>query len=399
MDTLWQDLRYGIHRLAKNAGCTAVAVLALGLGIGVNVFIFSGVNAVLLRSLPFDDSERNVYVWATDLQKGRDKVNASIPDFVDWRNRNRVFEALAAFFPHNYDLTGADEPQRVLSYRVSAGLFPILGVKPVLGRGFLSPEDQPESQAVAILSHGFWERRFGGNPNLIGQSILLDGEPFMVIGIMAPDFWFPTKDVDLWVPLRVEPARLPRDRRFVTVIGRLKPGVTARQAGADMKAIARQLEREYPQSNTGWSTNVVPMLLERLSSRARAALTVISVAVGFVLLIACSNVGNLLLAETATRQKEIAIRSALGAGRIRLVRQLLTESLLLAGLGGASGLLLARCGTNILLALVPHYILGVDKIGLDGRVLGFTLAISLLTTIFFGLAPALEASTPTSADP
>jgi len=397
MNNLWQDLRYGLRMLLKSPGFTAVVVLTLALGISVNTMIFSGVNAVLLRPLPYDDSDRNVYVWATNRQQGWDRISASIPDFVDWRDQNKVFEALAAFFHRNYHLIGGDEPQRVLSYHISASLFPILGVKPVLGRAFLPAEDQPASERVAILRHGLWQRRFGGDPSLIGQTITLDGESFTVIGIMAPDFWFPTKDVELWVPLRVNAMQLPRDRRFVSMIGRLKSGVRAEQAAAEMEAITRRLEREYPQSNTGWSANVVPMYKERLGPRARLALPILWVAVGFVLLIACANVANLLLARTATRQKEIAVRAALGASRHRLIRQLLTESLLLAVLGGAVGLLLTRWGADVVLALVPDYILGVDKISwevIDARVLGFTLTISLLTAIVFGLAPALEASNP-----
>lgn len=378
----------------KSPAFTVVAVLALALGIGVNAFIFTGVNAVLLRPLPYSDSERNVYIWTANLQKGWDKASASVPDFTDWRGRSQAFESLAAYFPRNYNLIGGDQPQRVLSYHVSASLFPILEVKPVLGRGFLPAEDQPESERVVILSHGLWQRRFGGDASLIGRKITLDGDPFTVIGIMGPNFWFPAKEVELWMPLRVNVLQLSRDRRFVSVIGRLNPGVSAEKAETEMKAIALRLEREYPQSNAGWNVSVIPMYKERLGRRAGLALSIIWVAVGFVLMIACTNVANLLLAQVSTRRREIAIRMAMGAGRFRLIRQFLTESLLLAALGGTLGLLLARQGLNVFLALVPPYILGVDKIVIDTYVLGFTLAISLLTTVVSGLAPALDASTP-----
>jgi putative ABC transport system permease protein len=406
IETLIQDLRFGVRMLIKNPGFTFVAVLTLALGIGANTAIFSVVNGVLLRPLPYYEPERLVMVWAErpilQAQIGLEDFPVAVADFVDWRNQNRVFEQMAAMQAPRMNLTGGGEPESVVALRASASLFPLLGARFAVGRAFLPEEDRADADRVVIISHGLWRQRYGADPKLIGQKITLDNEAYTVIGVTAPDFQFPRSDeypygavktkVDLYLPMAFTP-ELMNNRRMnsLVVIARLKPGVSVGQASAEMNAIARRLTELYPQTNTDKGVRLAP-LHQQAVGKARMALMVLLGAVGFVLLIACANVANLLLARAAGRQKEMAIRAGLGARPWRVVRQLLTESLLLAISGGAAGLLLARRLVELLLAIAPDNLPRAYDIRLDARVASFTLLVSLLTGVVFGLLPALQAS-------
>jgi putative ABC transport system permease protein len=402
LETLLQDVRYGLRQLRRNPGFTSVAILTLALGIGANTAVFSVVNAVLLRPLPFPNPGRLVSVTST-IQRTGSSGSASYPDFLDWRARNHVFDGMAAYRVDNFTLTGGETPLHVSAVVASADLFRILQVKPGLGRSFLPGEDTPGALGgtnPVILSHGLWERRFNGDPHVLGKVIDLNDKQYTVAGVMPAGFQFPIQSapVDLWTTMA--PDLTPdeggksmasqRGAHYLEVIARLRPGATVGQAQAQMSGIVSSLNKQYPENKPRYG-HVMPEL-ERVAGKAGAALMVLLGAVGCVLLIACANVANLLLARASRRQKEMAIRSALGATRGRVVRQVLTESVLLALGGGALGTLAALWGIEFLKFLIPQDVPRTGQIGIDGQVFAFAAVLSLITGIVFGLFPAFRSS-------
>jgi putative ABC transport system permease protein len=398
--TLMQDMRYGIRMLTKNPGFTIIAVLTLALGIGANTAIFSVVNAELLRPLPFRDSGRLLSVATGNSRMHSSNGSVSYPDFVDWRAQNQVFEKMAAYTEATFTLTGQEKPKHLEGASVSAETFDLLGVSPELGRTFQLQEDEPQHNVV-IISDQFWKQQFGGDPTIIGRTVTVDNSGFTVVGVMPPNFRFPLQKDPQAIWTTLSPAQqttdnLPgmlqtRGAHFLTCIARLKPGVTLAQAQAAMDVIASSLSKQYPDSNKYMGVHL-SWEQERLTHAIRPTLLVMMIAVGLVLLIACVNVANLLLARATTRGREIAIRTAMGAGRFRVVRQLLTESLLLAITAGVLGTALAIWCSDILVRLSPENLPRVTEIHIDGWALAFTASLSLLTGILFGLAPALQST-------
>ncbi len=400
----WQDIRYGLRVMRKNPGFIAIAVFALALGVGANTAIFSVVNAILLHPINYNNPDQLVMVWEKSARRGFGQIPTSLPNFLDLRTSNSTLEDLGAFSDSYFNLTGGDQPERVIGVRVSASLLSLIGISPARGRLFVAGEDQPQASRVLILSNHLWQRSFGANPNLVGQTVALNGDSYTVVGIMPPDFKFPPAfsatvassqyampKADLWVPLTSDAVPMLRDIRTLFMIGRLKPGVTAEASQADMNVVASRLQKEYPAVDADMQVDVIP-LSQQITGDIRLALIVLFAAVGCVLLIACANVANLLLAKASGRQKEVAIRTALGATRMRIVRQLLTEGMLLGLAGGLLGSLLAILLLRQLVIFSPANVSIPDNIGIDWQVLAFTLLLSLLTSFLFGLAPALQAS-------
>src|SRR5688572_10019567 len=391
METLIRDIRYGFRSLLKRPGFTVIALIALALGIGANTAIFSLVNAVVLQPLPYAEPDRLVWVWGNF--PGGNRASVSPPDFYDFRGQNKTFEQFAASFslPAPVNITGSGgEPERLNASVITGNYLQALGATPALGRGFSLDNEKSGNDQVTILSNALWERRFAGDPGIINQRINLDGKSFEVIGVMPKDALFP-QQADLWVPMNADadPGMKVRAAHFLRPLGRLKPGVTLAQAQADTDTIAAQLAKQYPESNTGWSLRL-ESLRERLIGSSRTTVFVLFGAVGFVLLIACANVANLLLVRAAGRQKEVALRTALGASRWRIVRQLLTESLLLAICGGVLGALIAAWGIDLLVKLTADSLPSTVDVKIDATVLAFTLVISVVTGLLFGVLPALR---------
>ena len=404
MQPLIQDLRYGLRMLAKNPGFTAVAVLTLALGIGANTAMFSVINGVLMRPLPFKDPGQLYTLWERNVKMGYEQNPPAAANFRDWRDRSSVFEQMAEFdAARTFNLAGTANPERVDGAAVSPGLFGLLGVEPMKGRTFASGEDTPGRDQVVMLSYGLWQRRFNADLSIVGKTVTIDAKACTVVGVMPPGFEFPGNTgtilniftaprAQLWVPLALPPgAWEQRSSHFLQVIARLKPGVALGQAEAEMDSIEQAIVKEHPHDYIGSDVKFVSLHTQVVGAY-RSALLVLFGAVAFVLLICCANVANLFLARAAWRQREVAIRSALGAGRLRLVRQLVTESLMLAAAGGVLGVLLASWGVSLLKLILPDNFPSADAIRINGQVLIFTILASVATGLIFGLAPAFQAS-------
>jgi putative ABC transport system permease protein len=400
IETLVQDLRYGLRQLRRNPGFTVVAVLTLALGIGANTAIFSVVNAVLLQPLPYRNPTRLVKIAETVQNRGAENpITVSAPDFVDWRDSNHSFEDMAAIMPGNFDIAAADLPGKIHGAYATPNFFAMLGVKPLLGRLFLPDEGEMGRNFVLILSYSVWQQRFGSDPNIIGKGVSQNGQNYRVIGVLPQSFVFTwgyfgrnTQRFEIWAPLLIAPDMLG-DREFhpFLVVARLKPNVGLWQARSEMSAIAQHVAQQYPATNRSMGVQVIS-LQDQVVHSIRPALLILLGAVVLVLLIACVNIANLLFGRSIQRSKEMSVRMAIGASRLRLFRQLLTESLLLAGLGGCLGFLLGVWGTHLLVSIIPPDVPRIATVAMDRSVVMFTVAITLLTAIIFGLSPALASS-------
>ena len=391
MDSIIKDIRYGLRSLLKRPGFTAIALIALALGIGANTAIFSLVNAVVLQPLPYQDPDRLVWAWG-NIRNGGNRASVAPLDYLDFRSQNKTFEHFGASgtSPLPANMTGSGEPERLTASAVTGNYFDVFGVRPALGRGFSLENEKSGQDQVTVLSDALWQRRFAGDPGIINKTIILDSKPYQVIGVMPAHLKLP-QEAELWVPMNFDanPEMKQRKAHFLRPIGKLKAGVSLAQAQADTDVIAAQLEQQYPDTNTGWNLRLVS-LREQLIGGSETTIFILFGAVGLVLLIACANVANLLMVRAAARRKEIALRTALGASRFRIARQMVTESLLLAIVGGALGALLATWGVHLLVTLSEDSIPRTANVRIDAIVLAFTFLISLATGLLFGLAPALR---------
>jgi predicted permease len=392
IDSLLKDIRYGARSLWKRPASTVVALVTLALGIGVNTAIFSAVDSILLRPLPLKDPDRLVSIWEQGLAQGVNQNEVAPANFFDLRTQTQSFEGIGAHGPQDLNLTGDGEPERLNGELVSANVLSLLGVEPALGRSFVANEDQPGQEHVVVLSDALWQRRFNRDPSIVNRNITLNGESFTVVGVMPRGFFFPERETELWIPWAMEPEQASgRGDHYLRLVARLKPGATLQQANADVAAIGGRLAAEYPKTNEGLSF-IVNTLHQDYVGDLRLPILIMFAAVGLVLLIACANVANLLLAQATTRRKEIAIRIALGARRWTIVRQLLIESLMLASIGGVLGVFGALWGVQALGKLLPDTLSKLQTVNVDARVLLFTLGVSLLTAIVFGGVPAILAA-------
>jgi putative ABC transport system permease protein len=397
MDTLWHDLRYGARMLRRNPGFAAVAILTLAIGIGANIVIFSVVNGILLKPLPFPDSHRVVTIWETDANRNVTRGTASAAEFLDWRDMNHVFQELSCWRALYFTITGGGEPERVWGSQVSGNFFRMLRVTPMVGRDFTPEDEQIGHEKVVILSYGLWQRHYGADAGIVGKTILLNEDPFTVIGVLPRSFslYGTLPEFELWKPFAFNRTQLDREDHELVIFGRLKDGIPISQANAEMITIQAQLKKQYPTFDQKNGIRVVGFH-DELVSTLRPGLLLLLAAVAFVLLIACANVANLMLARAAVREREIALRVSLGAGRRRIFRQLLTESALLSFIGAAIGVLFAYGGIHILRdavvsgqgSRIPH----PEWITIDATVLGFTVLVALATGILFGFAPAIQIS-------
>jgi putative ABC transport system permease protein len=405
MQTLLQDLRFSLRLFTRRPSLTFAAIIALALGIGAATAVFSVVNAVLLRGLSFPDPDHLAMVWIQNTEDGRDEIAFATAEYVDYRDQNEVFEQLGGVNPDSFNLTADGEPLQVDGARVTANLFSLLGVRPALGRIFAPDEDQPGHDQVVMITHRLWESRYGSAKSIIGRTLNIQLSPvfapagntqvigglFTVIGVLPADFRLPSIEGDVWIPLTLDYNNLIRIQQRMRVIGRLKPGVSLQKAQSDLDRIAKRLEEMYPEASTG-DTAFLRTLRDEDVGQIRPSLLMLLAGVSLVLLIACANVANLLLARAAERDKEVALRTALGASRGRIIRQMLTESIVLGIMGGGVGLVLAYWGTRVLAVNSPANIPRISEVSIDGFVLAVTLAISILTGVIFGLAPALQLS-------
>jgi predicted permease len=393
MEALKQDILYGLRMVLARPGFSLIVIFALALGIGINSSVFSVVNGVLLKPLPYKEPEQLLRIW--EKWGGFEHGSVAYLNFKDWRERNQSFEKMAAYRWGGYNLTGIDQPERIFGRQVSSELLSVLGITPALGRDFVPEEDREGAQLVAIISDSLWKRRFGGDPSVIDKTLTLNDESYQIIGVLPADFHY-FDDVDILVSIAASKARALKERSWhpgIQVLARLKPGASLAQARADMTSIAGALGEEYPVTNKEhWVT--VGSLYDATVGEVRSLLVMLLAAVSFVLLIACANVANLMLTRASTRQKEIAIRTALGASRLRIIRLLITESVMLALVGGAIGLCIAYWGTSLALRALPDALPRVHDIRVDTVVLLFTFVASIATGVIFGLAPALQASNP-----